>query len=113
MSVTFKFGYTVGSYDNIHDHSKARHTRYSVTLPVPEIINPTFADVLRPLSSCFTQFWRIVYAGNIIHWNDAIPPSFDGKHVHLVAPIGHWSRKGYAENFPIFALPHVDWIKEK
>lgn len=85
---------------------------FTATVKVPDTANPTFVETLRPLSNCFIEFWRVVYADKTLSWDDAIPPTAHNAVIYLLAPVGHWSRDGYAKNFPIFALPHIDWVAD-
>ena len=112
MALSFIFSHYHGSYDNVHEIKFVKSVTWKTTIDVPNVANPTYRDVLVPKSKCFSDFWRLCYAGNFLRWDDPVPPTMDGKTIHMVAVIGHWASTDYARNFPVFALPHIDWIKQ-
>lgn len=112
MSITFRFQHVHGSYDDIHDRSKIVTVTYETTLIVPQVPNPTLRMLFKPQSKCFTNFWRVIWAGEPLDWDDALPPSANEQTLTMVGSIAHWASDNYVRNFPILALPNIIWIRK-
>lgn len=111
MSVTIVFYDVKGSMDDIYDSSKIITTKYKTNKNVPDIPNPTPKDLFESLPESFTKFWRIIWAGNVLDWNDCIPPTADGKTLYMISPICHWSNVNFKNNDPLTIKPSMGWEK--
>ena len=101
MSITIVFDLVQGDLDDIYNLSKVTTTKYTVTKNVPPIPTLTFRDLFYYLPYTFTQFWKVMYNGNILDWDEPIPQRMINQTVHLVAPMGHWSHPSYQANNPL------------
>jgi hypothetical protein len=96
-TVKFIWHKTTGDETKPHDFSKVETIKYTGRAKLSDEKSQTYRELLKP-SDEFSRFWRLIFAGKQLSWDEQAQPNVT---INLVAQIGHWSSDSYQRNDPL------------